>query len=388
MDAGGFPSLSAEAQTQLQNASYIIGPQRHLSMLPSLSATQEQWPVPFSDGIDKVLNYRHSPVVMLVSGDPFWFGAGTQITKHLDRNEWQAIAGQSCFSLAASALGWAIEQTDCLGLHAANHQRLRPYLSSGRQIMATLRDGDIVPALAQYLTEQGFGASSMTILEQLGSAKARITTLTAESPLETSFHHPLMVALKIAGNGPALAAASGIDDSWFIHDGQITKQPIRALTLSALAPQAGQHLWDIGSGSGSIAIEWLLSGPNMRASAVEKHPQRAQNIRQNAERLGVDWLKLYESDAQSALSLMEKPDTVFIGGGLRSELLTSLWDLLPTGTRLVANGVTIETDRLLTKAQADYGGQLLRLELSHLESIGSMSGWKAAYPITQWVARR
>ena len=75
-------------------------------------------------------------------------------------------------------------------------------------------------------------------------------------------------------------------------------------------------------------------------------------------------------------------------GGLREPLLTALWDIVPEGTRLVANGVTVETDRLLTGAQEQYGGTLTRLELSKLDKIGSMRGWKAAYPITQWVVIR
>ena len=87
MDAGGFASLSAEACAAVRAASVIMGPPRHLSVLPELPARKINWPAPFDAGLDDLLARRGSPVTVLVSGDPFWFGAGTQIVRHLDRSE-------------------------------------------------------------------------------------------------------------------------------------------------------------------------------------------------------------------------------------------------------------------------------------------------------------
>jgi precorrin-6Y C5,15-methyltransferase (decarboxylating) len=185
-----------------------------------------------------------------------------------------------------------------------------------------------------------------------------------------------------------MQSSSGLPDNWFIHDGQITKQAIRAFTLSSLAPRAGEHLWDLGAGSGSIGIEWLLSGPLMKATAVEKQPKRADTIRQNAITLGVDQLVVVESDNIDALHHLERPDCIFIGGGLNQPLLDLLWTHISDGTRIVANGVTIETDRLLTSIQARFGGNIQRLEISHLEGLGRMHGWKASFPITQWIVTK
>ena len=126
----------------------------------------------------------------------------------------------------------------------------------------------------------------------------------------------------------------------------------------------------------------------MRASAVEKNEGRAARIQANAARLGVDWLQLVQADNLSALDGLARPDAVFIGGGLGPELLDRLWQLVPPGTRLVANAVTIETDRLLTSSHERFGGQLIRLEVSQLQNIGRMNGWQAGYPITQWAVTR
>ena len=248
----------------------------------------------------------------------------------------------------------------------------------------TVRDGAAVPALAAYLAETGFGESQLTVLESLGSSDQIITNLRADDRISNVFHHPLMIGIDVAGSGQTLPQASGLSDDWFDHDGQITKSPLRALTLSALAPKAGDYLWDLGSGSGSIAIEWLLSDASLRATAVEKHADRAKRIERNAMALGVDHLDVVHSDISAAIHQLPVPDCIFVGAGLREALLQALWDMMPKGTRLVANGVTIETDQLLTQAYGTLGGHLMRLESASLQPIGTMNGWKAAYPITQW----
>ena len=388
MDAGGYTTISAEARAALDKAKTIFGPERHLAMLPDLAAKTHIWPVPFSQGVDQLLSHRGEPTIMLVSGDPFWYGAGTSITRHLQRDEWHALAAYSSFSLAANKLGWALEAVRTIGLHAAPLTRLRPYFAPGSKIIATLRDGEAVSELADYLNSCGFGDSQLHILESLGGKDARNRQILATEAGQIEAEHPVMAGIDISGSGKVMSRASGLDDEWFEHDGQITKQAVRALTLSALAPVQGQLLWDLGAGSGSVAIEWLLSGPDMKASAVERNPERAASLRRNAHTLGVDWLNLIEADAGDVLAQLPKPDAVFIGGGLRRPLLDKLWEVIPVGTRIVANGVTLETDALLGEAQNQLGGSLMRIELSHMSAIGNLRGWKAAYPITQWVVQK
>lgn len=158
---------------------------------------------------------------------------------------------------------------------------------------------------------------------------------------------------------------------------------MRALTLSALAPKPGEHLWDIGGGSGSIAIEWLLTHPSQKATAIEIDPVRAERITANALDFGVS-LNVVTGAAPEALEGLDHPDAVFIGGGISAEMLTWLWTNLPAGTRMVANGVTLEAEMLLALWHADKGGQLMRFEVSESKPLGRKRGWKASYPIVQW----
>ncbi len=380
----GLDGLSAASRAALADAELVIGPPRHLSLLPALTCPTIEWPAPFADGIARLLAHRGRRVVMLVSGDPFWFGGGSSVVKHLDRHEWKAHAAPSTFALAAAELGWALQDSMCLGLHAAPLQRLRPHLAPGRQIIALLRDGAAVTDLAVYLADLGFGASILHVMEALGGPRARMRHVRADAPPLRDVAHPVAVGIATAGEGQVLPVTSGLPDELFASDGQITKRPIRTLTLSALAPRAGETLWDIGAGSGSIGIEWLLSHPANAAIAMEADPERAARARANAAALGVDRLRVIEARAPERLPDGPTPDAVFIGGGLSPALLDALWARLPGGTRLVANAVTLESEAVLAHWHGAKGGSLLRVELADAAPIGHRHGWKARYPVVQW----
>ncbi|MFT3966386.1 MAG: precorrin-6y C5,15-methyltransferase (decarboxylating) subunit CbiE [Sphingobium sp.] len=381
----GADGLSPAARGALDAAEVVAGADRHLSLLPAaLRAEILRWPVPFEDGIARLLAHRGRRVVMLASGDPFHFGAGVSIARHLAPGEWRAIPAPSTFSLAAARLGWALQDTPCLGLHAAPLQRLRPHMLPGGRAIVLLRDGAAAGKLAEYIYKQGFGDSTLYVMEALGGPRERIRQACADTFALTDIAHPVVIPVSFSGEGRVLPRASGIADDWFDHDGQITKRPARALTLSALAPRPGELLWDIGAGSGSVAIEWLLAHTANRAIAFEGDPVRAGRARANAAALGADRLTVVEGRAPGILAGQPMPDALFIGGGLSQDLLDALWATLPMGTRLVANAVTLESEALLAAWHAARGGQLLRVDLAEAAPLGTRRGWKAAYPLVQW----
>ncbi|MDD7970789.1 precorrin-6y C5,15-methyltransferase (decarboxylating) subunit CbiE [Roseinatronobacter alkalisoli] len=384
----GLKGLGDASREALEKAELVMGARRHLALLPGLDCAVIEWPVPFADGIAGLLAQRGRAVVMLASGDPFWFGAGTSVTRHLDPGEWVALPAPSTFSQAAASLGWPLENVACLGLHAAPLTRLRPCLVAGARAVVLLRDGDAVAGLARYLDGLGFGASRMHVLEALGGPRARHRIATAQGYALHDVAHPVAVGLEVAGDGRALPVTAGLPDDMFLHDGQITKRAVRALTLSALAPRAGDLLWDIGSGSGSVGIEWLLAHPLNTATGFEADPQRAARARENAATLGADRLQVVEGRAPQVLRGQPLPDAVFIGGGLSEALLTELWHLLPQGVRVVANAVTLESEALLGAWHRRAGGTLLRFDLAEAAALGQKRGWRAAYPIVQWSVTR
>ena len=385
MGEDGVAGLGARSQAALAQADVIMAPPRHLELLGKTPAQTMPWPVPFSDGLDQLETLRGQRVVVLASGDPFWFGAGTVIAQRLGPQEWTAYPGPSCFALAAAHLGWALDGTACLGLHAAPMQRLRRHLAKGARAIVTLRDGNAVADLADYLCDQGFGDSMVTVFEHLGGPQERKTTQAA-SDLDGTFDHPVCTAIDFAGDGAALTRATGQRDDIFQSDGQMTKRPVRAITLSSLAPKPHEHLWDIGGGSGSIALEWLLADPSTRATCIEPRADRAANIAANADALGVSHrLTLVTGAAPDALGGLDAAHAIFVGGGLSPALLDAV-TVLPA--RLVINAVTLEGETWLSAAQAEHGGDMMRIEIANAKPLGRKRGWSASYPVVQWSLTR
>jgi len=380
----GPDGLGLASRKALEAAEVIIGPPRHLALIGPTVARQIEWPAPFEDGLALLSDLRGQKVVALASGDPFWFGAGRVIADRLAPGEWVSLPAPSTFSLAANRLGWGLESTPCLGLHAAPLDRLRPHLGDGARLLVTVRDGVAVGELCRWLSQAGFGATRVHVMEALGGADARVRTATAAEMKYTDIAHPVLLGLDLSGQGADLPLVPGLPDETFDHDGQITKRPVRALTLSALAPRPGEHLWDIGGGSGSIAIEWLLAHPSLRATSIEHDPDRAARITANARALGVDRLRVVQGAAPGALTGLEAPDAVFVGGGLSAELLGTLETACPLGCRLVANAVTLESEAVLAAWQARKGGDLLRIDLARATRLGARRGWTSAYPVVQW----
>jgi precorrin-6B C5,15-methyltransferase / cobalt-precorrin-6B C5,C15-methyltransferase len=190
-----------------------------------------------------------------------------------------------------------------------------------------------------------------------------------------------------------LSRLAGLPDDAFEHDGQLTKREVRAVTLAKLAPLAGETLWDIGAGSGSVAIEWLRATEGGGAVAVERNPERAAIIARNAASLGVPGLQIIADTAPRALSKIPRelapPDAIFVGGGIaKRSLLPTLWAALRPGGRLVANVVSLAGERAILDWQARYGGELTRIALSRSEPLGGHHAWRPLLPVTQLVATK
>ena len=243
--------------------------------------------------------------------------------------------------------------------------------------------------MAAYLAARGFGGSALHVLEAMGGVDERIRPAIAAEFGLNDVHQLNMLAIEVVAGAGAqvIPLAAGLPDDAFGHDGQITKREVRAVTLSALAPRRGELLWDIGAGSGSIGIEWMLRHPANRAIGVEEHAGRAERAARNAAGLGVPALRLVHGPAPAALAGLPQPPAVFSGGGAHEPgVLDAAWSALPTDGRLVANAVTIESEAVLLAAHARLGGTLTRLSVERLDRVGRMHGYRPAMTVTQFVA--
>ncbi|MEW6255802.1 MAG: precorrin-6y C5,15-methyltransferase (decarboxylating) subunit CbiE [Pseudomonadota bacterium] len=383
----GADGLSPAAVHLVRSSELVFGGARHLALAGHLiKGEAHAWPSPFSLGIEAVLAARGRRVCVLASGDPFCHGVGATLARHVPPEHMVVIPAPSAFSLAAARLGWALQDVACVSLHGREIARIRPHLHPGARLLVLTSDAEGPAALARLVTDLGFGASEMTVLEALGGPRERIRTTRANAFSLAPVDPLNLVALEVDGSGAVLHLGRGLPDDLFEHDGQITKREIRAVTLSALAPVKGKCLWDIGAGAGSVAIEWLLCDPSLSAIAIEQDSGRAARIARNALAFGVPQLRIVEGTAPAALSGLPRPDAIFVGGGASEEgvLDAAIFDLRPGG-RLVANAVTLETEAALLALHARLGGDLVRIALSRAVPVKGMTGWRPAMPVTQWV---
>ncbi|OYX13628.1 MAG: cobalamin biosynthesis bifunctional protein CbiET [Rhizobiales bacterium 32-66-8] len=384
----GVAGLSEEAIACIRSAEIVFGGARHLDLAGGLIQNAARpWPSPFQAGIAQVLAARGRAVCVLASGDPFQFGVGATLARHVAADEMHVVPHPSAFSLAAARLGWPLQEVETLSLHGRSLDLLRPWLHPGRRVLALTSGAESPAQIAALLVANGFGATLITVLERLGGPGERIRRIIACEDVPDDVDPLNVVALEVeaAPDARILPLAGGLADALFENDGQITRFEVRALTLAALAPRRGDLLWDIGAGSGSIAISFLLADPSLRACAIESDPMRAARIARNAAACGVPHLAIVQGRAPAALAGLARPDCIFVGGGGRAgDLMDAAQTALKPGGRLVVNAVTLETEADLLARHARLGGDLVRIALARAEPVGGLTGWRPAMPITQW----
>lgn len=383
----GIDGLTPAARRLIAQATFVVGGKRHLALAGPLNAETMIWPSPIENALDAIEAHRGCSVCVLASGDPFFFGVGAMLMRRFPADEMISIPALSAFALAASRLGWSQQDCALLTLHGRPLEAIIPHLQPGARILALSWD-DATPAkLAALLTARGMGGSKLTICEAMGGPRERIRTTEAQHFALDNVAALNTIALEVIAERGAriLPRAAGLPDEWFEHDGQITKCEIRAMTLSSLAPRRGGLLWDVGSGSGSVAIEWMLADPANSAVAIELRHDRAERIARNALSFGVPGLSVVTGEAPQVFADLPKPDAIFIGGGASTpDMSERACDALAVGGRLVVNAVTIETQTACVDWCARWGGELTQIAIAHAEPVGRYSGWRAAMPIVQW----
>ena len=386
---GGLGSLGATARAIVDAGEILVGGERHLAMVPDHPGERLRWRCPLEATLDELEALRGRRVVVLASGDPMCFGVGEVLLRRFDPNELRVLPAPSAFSLTCARLGWSLAQVVCLTAHSRPLANVRRHIAPGARLIVLSRDGATPDALARMLAEAGFSPSRLWVFEHLdGPAERRLDGTAAAwgtrncGPLNT-------VAIEcIPGPDAGIrSCAPGLPDDLFESDGMITKRDVRAATIARLAPLPRQRLWDVGAGSGAIAIEWLRAADGAQAIAVEQDAARCATIARNAESLGTPELTVVHARAPDCLPDLAAPHAVFIGGGIHEPAMLEIcWRSLLSGGRLVANVVTVEGEQRLLAWQAQHGGELLRIEIARLDALGSYRAWRPSLSVTQFGA--
>ncbi len=383
----GLDGLSAEQITRIKNAKHVMTAQRWLDALQKMGVAAEAWPSPFADVYARLESWRGEASVILATGDPLWYGAGSALVKKFPMDEIRIDPAPSGFQLAASRMGWIMDGVTTMTLHGRDIALIRREIMPSARILILADDATTPQKTAAELVALGAGEAVLCALQHIGGeAEARAegtARIWAKKPPKIADFHVLAVACPAVIDG-FLGRGAGLPDSAYRHDGQLTKAEVRAMTLARLQPVAGQLLWDLGCGSGAVGIEWMRGAHQARAIGVDCRADRIKIATANARNLGVPNWQGIEGDNRAVLGELPPPDAVFIGGGLSRELVEDVLARLKQGARLVANAVTLESEGLLIALHQQYGGRLVRIAISHAEPIGAYHGWRSAMPVTQW----
>lgn len=384
----GMTGLSPAACALVEAAEVIVGGDRHHFLAPNVTAERIAWPSPFDAMIDKIRSFRGRRVVVLVTGDPLWYSVGARMTKAIPAGEIRFHPQLSAFQFAAARMGWSLADVETLTIHGRPAEQIVPFFEPDARLLVLAKDRTSPATVARLLVERGYGASSITALSAMGGPDEARFEATAEAwGPETPDFHTLAVHC-VAGEGTLVLPRTGLPDDAFRHDGKMTKRAVRALALAKLVPVRGGLLWDVGSGCGSIAIEWMRGAREARAIGLEPRADRRAMAAENALSLGAPALKLVDGDAPKGLEGLPAPDAVFIGGGLSAETVDCCISALKPFGRLVANAVTLESEAILLAVFERYGGDLTRLSIETAEPVGRFHGWKPAMPVTMWSWRK
>ena len=381
----GMEGLVPATRAVVEAADIIIGGDRHHKLSINLIATRIAWPSPFDAMIETLQNLKGKRVVILVTGDPLWFSVGARIGRAIPANELVYHPQLSAFQLAAARMGWSLADVETLTVHGRPIEQMIAFIQPDQQLIVLTTGAETPGQIAKFLTERGFGSSKMTVLAAMGGMSEQ----RFEGPAIDWSHivpafNTLCIDCVAAPDAALLPRVPGLSDALFVSDGTITKQEVRAATLAKLMPMRGALLWDIGTGSGSVAIEWMRAARYARAIGIEPRADRRAMAAQNALALGAPKLELIDGTVPCALEGLEAPDAVFIGGGLSRETFdVAFASLRPLG-RLVANAVTLESETELIALHRDHGGDLVKIQTHRAEPVGRLTGWRPSMPVTQW----
>ncbi len=386
--ADGPAGLGEAARRAVAEAGVLVGGRRLLACFPDHPGERVAVGADVGEAVAAVARaFREGRrVAVLASGDPLFHGIGAAVVEAVGPGAVEVIPHVSSVQLAFARLRLPWDDAALVSVHARPLGELLPAVRA-RPKVAVLTGGRHTPsAVAAFLLEQGCRGWRAWVCENLGSPGERVTGWTLEELPGREFA-PLNVLVlldpaRLPGDGRGRrgpAAGGGADETppgagggaggeaprWPVLGlpddafeqrrplrGLITRREVRLVSLGRLELPPAGVLWDVGAGTGSVAIEAARLAPGLRVYAVERDPDDAERARRNAARFGADGVAVVQGEAPAALAELPDPDRVFVGGtgGRLRQVLAAVAARLRPGGRLVLNAVTLET---LAAAEAE-----------------------------------
>jgi len=358
----GPKDLTAEHIKIIEKADILIGGQRLLDYFDGCAAQKKAIDKNLEDIIDFIKNNMTSQsIVVFASGDPLFFGIGARLIKTLGAQNVNIYPNISAVAAAFARIKEPWNNVRVVSLHGRNNEGLLFKTLENENLVAVFTDPKNNPArLAQRLMEEDFINFKMCVLESIGTPEERFAWYRLDRAAAMAFTEPNLAILKksakdLKENRPLHL---GLPDNYYDHQqGLITKSEIRAITLAKLRLLKDHVLWDLGAGSGSVSIEACLLVPSGKVFALEKNPERIQQIEVNKRRFEVKNLKIIQTVLPEGLEYLPCPDRIFIGGGGRDlvRIINAAVTFLKPNGLVVVNTVLMQNIQTATETLASLG---------------------------------
>jgi precorrin-6B C5,15-methyltransferase / cobalt-precorrin-6B C5,C15-methyltransferase len=388
----GCKGLSARALEAVMTAEWLVGGERQQGFFPQFRGERILLKGGLAGALDRVvaLADEHN-VCVLASGDPLFFGVGGLLVDRLGAEHVEVLPQPSALQWAFARVGLRRDDADFLSLHGRAREGFLTRLRSTAKL-ALFTDGhNSPPALAAAMLEHGLTGFSAWVCENLAGPGERVRRFSIEELAACADVGPLNVLILVRDD-PSWRPPSAIP---FLHEdafakrmpkkGLITKREVRLLSLAALGIRPDSVVWDIGAGSGSVAIEAALLAPRGRVYAVEVDPEGVEICRDNLRTHAVDNVTVVAGRAPEALAELEAPDAVFVGGsqGSLDEIADVALARLRPGGRLVINAITLDntTEAYQLCKKHRLVPEVTLLQVSRSQPVGRYLRFEALNPI-------
>ena len=389
LGAGGIDTLPTSHKELIFSADLIFGAERHLEDIPA-NIKKKSWSKNIRNDLKKIKNIKNKKICILATGDPLFYGVGNLVMEFFSIDEVDILPSPSILSLCCAKIGQNIKDVDAVSLHGRDFNSIISYLQPNSKLFVLSHDKNTPTKIIKLLKDLNFESSLIYIFENVGRNDEKITKKIIKDCHNFSCANLNSVFIDIPTSKDTnfYPNSVGLADSLYKNDGQITKSEIRAITISKLEPLNNSIMWDIGGGSGSISIEWSLINNAAKIYTIEQNKKRIGFIRENIKKFAIKNITVLHESAPDILEILEKPDRIFIGGGLASDkgdkIINKSLDCLKQTGIIVANGVTAETESLLIGMYKVYGGELSKYSVSNLKKIGKLHAWDQQMHVTQW----
>ena len=404
LGVGDVDTLSADALEAIKSAELIIGAKHHLDSIESLLVANNSlvdnsnikkvlFPSPFNTLTQLIEQSNNKAITILASGDALFYGVGVWLVKNIGRQHLVFHSNVSSVQVAFHRIGLPWQNAIIHSLHGRPLSSLNSRLENGVTLGLFTDEISNPVAIAEQLTQQGFGESEIWVCESLGTDEERITNFRANDVKQIKFSPLNVCIIKCIGYNDCLNGVSGIADECFETGsepgkGMITKREVRLAILSLMECHPNDVGWDIGAGCGSVSIEWALQNKTGTIYAVESNQQRMDYLKINNQNFGTELnLKTVLAKAPECCNDLPVPDVIFVGGngGNLPALLEFSFSSLQQGGRLVASSVMPDSIQVLhafaTKYQ-QHKGELIQIQVSKTNLLSEIDNLNELKSIT------